>query len=34
MEEHKTVLNPTLEQILTADREIRGTAATWCAGKR
>jgi 1-deoxy-D-xylulose-5-phosphate reductoisomerase len=34
MAEHKTVLNPTLEQILTADREIRGTAATWCAGKR
>jgi 1-deoxy-D-xylulose-5-phosphate reductoisomerase len=34
MAEHKTVLNPTLEQILTADREIRGTAAEWCSGKR
>jgi 1-deoxy-D-xylulose-5-phosphate reductoisomerase len=34
MAEHKAVLNPTLEQILTADREIREIAAAWCAGKR
>ena len=27
MAEHKAVLNPTLEQILTADREIRSVAA-------
>lgn len=34
MAEHEAVLNPTLGQILTADREIRETAAAWCKEKR
>jgi 1-deoxy-D-xylulose-5-phosphate reductoisomerase len=34
MAEHVAVLNPTLEQILTADREIREIAAAWCLEKR
>jgi len=34
MAEHKAVQNPTLEQILRADHEIREIAAAWCAGKR
>ncbi len=34
MTKHEAVLNPTLEQILTADREIREIAAAWCLEKR
>jgi 1-deoxy-D-xylulose-5-phosphate reductoisomerase len=33
MAKHKTALNPILEQILTADRDIRRTAEEWCLGK-
>lgn len=34
MEVHVAILNPTLEQILSADQEIREIAAVWCSGKR
>lgn len=34
MEVHVAILNPTLEQILSADQEIREIAAVWCTGKR
>ena len=34
MEQHEAVLNPTLDQILAADRGIRETATAWCSEQR
>jgi 1-deoxy-D-xylulose-5-phosphate reductoisomerase len=34
MAEHKSIANPTLDQILSADADVRETAASWCAEKR
>lgn len=34
MKVHIAILNPTLEQILSADQAIREIAAVWCSGKR